>query len=231
MRARRSEVREPEAFLRRTVTRLCLEQLKSARRQREVYAGPWLPEPVVEEADEEEDVTLPLMLALERLSPLERAAFPLDDVFGVGFEEIADNGPTQPGRLPAARRPGAERTSARPARGSGSRSSAASRSPTPSSPPRGAATWPGARRHARRRCQPACRRRRQAARRIAADPRLRRGDAGARVAGRAVPQAGLYSGAHRLHQRPAGLRDPGGRWRARGRPPSRSRTGRSRRST
>jgi RNA polymerase sigma-70 factor (ECF subfamily) len=86
--ARRSEVREPEAFLRRTVTRLCLDQLKSARRQREVYAGPWLPEPIVED-DEEEDVTLPLMLALERLSPLERAAFLLHDVFGIGFEELA----------------------------------------------------------------------------------------------------------------------------------------------
>jgi hypothetical protein len=69
MAASRSEVREPEAFLRRIVTRLCLDQLKSARRQREAYVGPWLPEPVVEE-DEEEDITLPLMLALERLSAL-----------------------------------------------------------------------------------------------------------------------------------------------------------------
>ncbi len=88
MGADRSEVREPEAFLRRTVTRLCLDQLKSARRQRETYVGPWLPDPVVEEEDEE-DVTLPLMLALERLSPLERAAFLLHDVFGLGFEEVA----------------------------------------------------------------------------------------------------------------------------------------------
>ena len=84
-----SEVREPEAFLRRTVTRLCLDQLKSARRRRETYVGPWLPDPVVEE-EEEEDVTLPLMLALERLSPLERAAFLLHDVFGLGFEEVAE---------------------------------------------------------------------------------------------------------------------------------------------
>jgi RNA polymerase sigma-70 factor (ECF subfamily) len=88
MGADRSEVREPEAFLRRTVTRLCLDQLKSARRQRETYVGPWLPDPVVEE-EEEEDVTLPLMLALERLSPLERAAFLLHDVFGLEFEEVA----------------------------------------------------------------------------------------------------------------------------------------------
>ncbi|MGJ5819993.1 sigma-70 family RNA polymerase sigma factor [Paludibaculum fermentans] len=84
----RGDVREPEAFLRRTVTRVCLDQLKSARRQRETYIGPWLPDPVVEE-DEVEDVTLPLMLALERLSPLERAAFLLHDVFGLGFEEVA----------------------------------------------------------------------------------------------------------------------------------------------
>lgn len=89
MGADRAEVREPEAFLRRTVTRLCLDQLKSARHQRETYLGPWLPDPIVEEAHEEDNVTLPLMLALERLSPLERAAFLLHDVFGLGFEEVA----------------------------------------------------------------------------------------------------------------------------------------------
>ncbi|RWA82191.1 MAG: sigma-70 family RNA polymerase sigma factor [Mesorhizobium sp.] len=88
MRADRAAVREPEAFLRRTVTRLCLDQLKSARRQRETYVGSWLPDPVVEE-DQPDDVTLPLMLALERLSPLERAAFLLHDVFGLQFEEVA----------------------------------------------------------------------------------------------------------------------------------------------
>lgn len=87
----REVVREPEAYLRRVVTRLCLDQLKSARRRRETYIGPWLPEPVVASAEEEDvdDVTLPLMMALERLSPLERAAFLLHDVFGVSFEEIS----------------------------------------------------------------------------------------------------------------------------------------------
>jgi RNA polymerase sigma-70 factor (ECF subfamily) len=84
----RNDIREPEAFLRRTVTRLCLDQLKSARHQRETYIGPWLPDPIVEE-EEVEDVTLPLMLALERLSPLERAVFLLHDVFGLGFDEVA----------------------------------------------------------------------------------------------------------------------------------------------
>jgi RNA polymerase sigma-70 factor (ECF subfamily) len=88
MKVDRAEIREPEAFLRRTVTRLCLDLLKSARRKRETYIGPWLPEPIVEE-DESEDVTLPLMLVLERLSPLERAAFLLHDVFGLEFEEVA----------------------------------------------------------------------------------------------------------------------------------------------
>ena len=86
----RSDVREPEAFLRRIVTRLCLDQMKSARAQRETYVGPWLPEPLVEDAEAEpDDVTLPLMLALERLSPLERAAFLLHDVFGLAFDEVA----------------------------------------------------------------------------------------------------------------------------------------------
>ena len=89
MRADRGAIREPEAFLRRVVTRLCLDQLKSARHQRETYIGPWLPEPVVEDEDESDGVTLPLMLALERLSPLERAALLLHDVFGQPFEEIA----------------------------------------------------------------------------------------------------------------------------------------------
>jgi RNA polymerase sigma-70 factor (ECF subfamily) len=89
--ADRGAVLEPEAYLRRVLTRLCLDQLKSARRRRETYIGPWMPEPLVEEGEDEvDDVTLPLMMALERLSPLERAAFLLHDVFGVGFEEIAE---------------------------------------------------------------------------------------------------------------------------------------------
>lgn len=105
----RSTVAEPEAFLRKVVTRLALDVLKSARRRRETYIGPWLPEPVFEEEQEEvEDVTLPLMLALERLSPLERAAFLLHDVFGVGFDEVAET----LGREPAACRQLASRARA-----------------------------------------------------------------------------------------------------------------------
>lgn len=95
----RDNVREPEAYLRRVVTRLCLDQLKSARHRRETYIGPWLPEPVIEsDEDAADDVTLPLLLALERLSPLERAAFLLHDVFGASFEDIAET----IGREPAA---------------------------------------------------------------------------------------------------------------------------------
>lgn len=88
--ADRTAVKDSSAFLRRIVTRLCLDQLKSARHRRETYVGPWLPEPVVEENDDLDDITLPLMMALERLSPLERAAFLLHDVFGVSFDEIGE---------------------------------------------------------------------------------------------------------------------------------------------
>jgi RNA polymerase sigma-70 factor (ECF subfamily) len=85
----REEVREPKAYLRRIVARLCLDHMKSARQWRETYIGPWLPEPMLAAEDEVEiDVTLPLMLVIERLSPLERAAFLLHDVFGLSFEEI-----------------------------------------------------------------------------------------------------------------------------------------------
>lgn len=94
----RAAVRDPAGFLTRAVTRLCLDQLKSARVRRETYVGPWLPEPVLEPVEEEaEDLTTTLLLALERLTPLERAAFLLHDVFGLGFEEVArtiDRDPT-----------------------------------------------------------------------------------------------------------------------------------------
>lgn len=87
----RVTVREPEAYLRRVVTRLSLDLLKSAHRRRETYVGPWLPEPLLtDDAGDIDDITLPLMLALERLSPLERAAFLLHDVFGIGFDEVSE---------------------------------------------------------------------------------------------------------------------------------------------
>ena len=87
-----AEVREPAAWLTRTTSRLALDVLKSARARRETYVGTWLPEPLVEpESDEvHDDLTLTLMVALERLSPLERAAFLLHDVFGVPFDDVAN---------------------------------------------------------------------------------------------------------------------------------------------
>ena len=86
------------AYLSRTVTRLCLDQLKSARARREIYVGPWLPDPIIDDqafaaesaSDYALDLSVALMLALERLSPLERAAFLLHDVFDQGFEEVAE---------------------------------------------------------------------------------------------------------------------------------------------
>jgi len=86
-----TEVQNAPAFLSRIVTRLCLDQMKSARVRRETYIGSWLPDPVPEPDDElrADNLTLTLMLALERLSPLERAAFLLHDVFDMPMDEIA----------------------------------------------------------------------------------------------------------------------------------------------
>ncbi|MFJ7353613.1 sigma-70 family RNA polymerase sigma factor [Phyllobacterium sp. NPDC097923] len=90
--ADRSQVRSAEAFLVRTISRLCLDHLKSARVRRETYVGSWLPEPIFDPSEEEtdSDITLTLMMALERLSPLERAAFLLHDVFGQDFNQVSE---------------------------------------------------------------------------------------------------------------------------------------------
>lgn len=86
-------VESPPAYLTRIVTRLCVDRRCSARARRESYVGPWLPDPLVGTVDPDEtfadDVTVTLMLALERLSPLERAAFLLHDVFDVPLTEVA----------------------------------------------------------------------------------------------------------------------------------------------
>ena len=95
--ADRAHVENTDAYLVTIVTRLCLDRLKSARAAREVYVGPWLPEPI---ADAEalsphaatelaDDLSFALLLALERLSPLERAAFLLHDVFDASFADVA----------------------------------------------------------------------------------------------------------------------------------------------
>jgi len=85
-------VEEPGAYLNRIVARLAMDRLKSARVKREVYVGEWLPEPIVEpdfDAGGDADLSVAFLLALERLTPLERAAFLLHDVFDTPFAEIA----------------------------------------------------------------------------------------------------------------------------------------------
>lgn len=92
------DVQNAEAFLVTTVTRLCLDRLKSARAKREIYVGPWLPEPIVDAealsphaaTELSDDLSFALLLALERLKPAERAAFLLHDVFEAPFADIAE---------------------------------------------------------------------------------------------------------------------------------------------
>jgi RNA polymerase sigma-70 factor (ECF subfamily) len=88
--AERVTVVTPRAFLTRIVTRLCLDRLKSARAQREQYVGTWLPEPLVGDATGAiaEDLSIALLMTLERLSPLERAAFLLHDVFDIDYTAV-----------------------------------------------------------------------------------------------------------------------------------------------
>jgi RNA polymerase sigma-70 factor, ECF subfamily len=93
----RDAVLEPRGFLMTTTTRICLDMLTSARARHEEYVGPWLPEPVVDTAalapdirtEWAEDLSIALLLVLDELSPLERAAFLLHDVFDLSFSEIA----------------------------------------------------------------------------------------------------------------------------------------------
>lgn len=89
----------PRAYLVTVVTRLCLDELKAARSQREQYIGPWLPEPLVrlggdtpspEEAAEREDsVSMAFLVMLEALGPVERAVFLLREVFDYDYGDIA----------------------------------------------------------------------------------------------------------------------------------------------
>ena len=93
----RNHASDPRAFLMTTTTRICLDMLTSARARREEYVGSWLPEPVVDttalapdsRTELAEDSSIALLLTLDRLSPLERAAFLLHDVFDFSFSEVA----------------------------------------------------------------------------------------------------------------------------------------------
>jgi len=90
-------VDSPKAYLAALTTRLAIDHLRSARVRRELYVGPWLPEPVVQEGEPAmerqiqmaESVSMAFMLVLEALSPVERAVFLLREVFEYPYEEIA----------------------------------------------------------------------------------------------------------------------------------------------
>jgi RNA polymerase sigma-70 factor, ECF subfamily len=105
-----AEIRNLRAWLTTVVSRLAFDALTSARSQRESYVGPWLPEPLVQadpnavdpadQLDLDESVSMALLVVLESLSPAERSAFLLHDVFGYSFNEVAEI----VGRTPAATR-------------------------------------------------------------------------------------------------------------------------------
>lgn len=93
--AGRAEVGRPAAWLTTVASRLALDKLKSAQRQREEYVGPWLPEPILTDGDPAlaaelaESLTIGFLAVLERLAPVERAVFLLADVFAEPYSAIA----------------------------------------------------------------------------------------------------------------------------------------------
>ncbi len=92
--AGRPELDSPRSWYLKVCARLCLDRVKSVRYQREKYIGPWLPEPILadhtEQTELDETISLALMLTIERLTPSERAAFILHDLFGYEFGEVAE---------------------------------------------------------------------------------------------------------------------------------------------
>lgn len=88
--APRDEVESARAYLSTIVTRLCLDQLRSARARRETYVGPWLPEPLrTAEPVDPQSISLAFLVLLERLSPVERAVYLLHEVFEYSHGEVA----------------------------------------------------------------------------------------------------------------------------------------------
>lgn len=89
-----SAIREPKAWLTTAVTRLCIDQMRSVRRQREEYVGTWLPEPIIGDdstpADLADSLGTAFMMMLEELKPVERAAFLLREAFGHDYAAIAE---------------------------------------------------------------------------------------------------------------------------------------------
>jgi RNA polymerase sigma-70 factor (ECF subfamily) len=96
--AEAGEVRSARAYLSKVVTNLCIDRLRSSRQQRETYVGPWLPEPLIEDrapdaadqAEVAESLSMAFLVVLESLSPLERAAFLLHEVFAYDYAELAE---------------------------------------------------------------------------------------------------------------------------------------------
>jgi RNA polymerase sigma-70 factor (TIGR02957 family) len=92
----RAQVADPKAYLARIVSNLALQRLRSTRYKREVYVGPWLPEPILTSGDtaeavtDAESVSMAMLMVLETLSPLERAVFVLKEVFDFSHAEIAE---------------------------------------------------------------------------------------------------------------------------------------------
>ncbi|MFF9201995.1 RNA polymerase sigma-70 factor [Streptomyces sp. NPDC014986] len=107
-------VRDRRAYLVRITTRQALSRLRTLGRRKESYVGSWLPEPLLTSPDVAEDVELAdsvsmaMMLVMETLTPIERAVFVLREVFGLGYDEIAE----AVGRKPAAVRQTAHRARA-----------------------------------------------------------------------------------------------------------------------
>jgi RNA polymerase sigma-70 factor, ECF subfamily len=95
LKASDGEIRMPKSYLMTVVSRLSLDALKSAQRKREVYAGPWLPEPLVEpfgvqRLEMAESLSIAFLHVLELLSPAERIAFLLREVFDISYTELAE---------------------------------------------------------------------------------------------------------------------------------------------
>ena len=89
----RDDLDNPEAYVTTVATRLAIDHLRSARVRREIYHGPWLPEPLIEgdldPVELADSLSYGLLVVLETLGPVERAAFLLHDVFGFGYDELA----------------------------------------------------------------------------------------------------------------------------------------------
>jgi RNA polymerase sigma-70 factor (ECF subfamily) len=94
----RERITSPRAYIATVVTRLAIDELRSARMRRETYVGEWLPEPIAAgpaddpaaQAEQADSLSLAFLVLLESLTPEQRAAFLLHDVFDYGYGEVAE---------------------------------------------------------------------------------------------------------------------------------------------